>query len=132
MEKHEQAKIKEYIKLRMKLAQDKIRVAEILLVNREYRDAVSRAYYAVYYAAKAFLLSHGEDPSSHKGVDILFHRFSKTLGEPSIDTAKMLSLMQKARLEADYREKVKVTQENAKGAIEMAKSFLREIKNLLK
>lgn len=132
MEKREQEKIKEYIKLRLKLAQDKIRVAEILLVNGEYRDAVSRAYYAIYYAAKAFLLFRGEDPSSHKGVNILFHKFCKTLGEPSIDTAKTLSIMQKARLEADYREKVIITKDNTEAAIEMAKTFLKEIKNLLK
>src|SRR3989338_4439790 len=79
---------KEYVKLRMRLARDKIRVAKILFKNSEYRDVISRAYYAIYYAAKAFLLSHGEDPSSHKGVDILFHRFCKIYNKPSINAAK--------------------------------------------
>ena len=51
---------KEYVKLRIKLAADKIRVAKILLINSEYRDVISRAYYSVYYAAKAFLLGDGE------------------------------------------------------------------------
>ncbi len=123
--------IREYIKLRLRLANQKIRVAEILLKNREYRDVVSRAYYAVYYAAKAFFLSCGEDPSSHKGVDILIHRFAKTRHKPSIDAAKILSLMRRARLDADYKEKVRITKNDAQEAIAMARSFLKEIRSLI-
>ena len=123
---------KQYIKLRLRLAGDKIRVAKILLRNAEYRDVVSRAYYSIYYAAKALLLSHGEDPSTHKGVDILFHRLCKVSGTPNIQSAKIFSLMRQARLNADYKEKVRFTKENAKEAIEMAGSFLKEIKSLVR
>lgn len=122
---------KEYIKLRIKLAKDKIRVAKILLKNGEYRDVISRSYYSVYYAAKAFLLSQGEDPSSHKGVDILFHKFCATHKIPGINAAKILSLMRQARLEADYKEKVRISTKDAKEAINMAESFLKEIRKAL-
>ena len=123
---------KEYIKLRIKLARDKIRVARILLRTAEYRDVISRAYYSVYYAAKAFLLSRGEDPTSHKGVDILFHRFSKTHNKPSINAAKIFSLMRQARLNADYKEKVRISKQDAQEAIDMAESFLKEIRSIIK
>lgn len=122
----------EYVRLRVKLAEEKIRVANILFGSAEFRDVVSRAYYAIYYAAKAFLLSRGEDPSTHKGVDILFHRFCEAHGEPSINAAKILSLMRQARLNADYKEKARITKQDAQEAIDMAKSFLKEIKTLIK
>lgn len=123
---------REYVRLRLKLAYDKIRVAKILFKNNEYRDVISRAYYAIYYAAMAFLLSCGEDPSSHKGVDILFHRFCKIHNKPSINAAKILSLMRQARLNADYKEKVNIVKADAQEAIDMAQTFLKEIQRLIK
>ena len=104
---------REYIKLRLKLANEKLRVAKLLFKNRKYRDAVSRAYYSIFYAAKALLLSQGQDPSSHKGVDTLFHKFCAIHHKPSVDFAKMLSLMRQARLDADYEEKVLITKNDA-------------------
>lgn len=123
---------KEYVKLRLKLASDKIKVAELLLKNAKYRDVISRAYYAVFYAAKAFLLSQGQDPSTHKGVDTLFHRFCFTHKELNENLAKIFSLMRQSRVNADYKEKVRITRKDAKEAIVMAKSFLKEIRSLIK
>ena len=127
-----QAGQEEYIKLRIKLANEKLQVAKLLFENGEYRDVVSRAYYSMFYATKAFLLSQGQDPSSHKGVDTLFHRFCLIHKSPPVDFAKMLSLMRHARLDADYQEKAQITKQDAKEAIDMAQSFLKEISNLIK
>jgi uncharacterized protein (UPF0332 family) len=123
---------KEFVKLRMRLATDKIRAAKILLRNSEYRDAVSRAYYAMFYAAKAFLLFHGQDPSSHKGVDTLFHRFCYIHDQPKEDFARMFSLMRQARMDAEYQEKAQITENDARESIDIAQAFLKEIKRLLK
>lgn len=123
---------KEYVKLRIKLAAEKLRVAKLLFKNRKYRDAVSRAYYSIFYATRAFLLRYGQDPASHKGVDVLFHRFCATHKRPTADFAKILSLMRQARLDADYKEKVHITKEDAQEAINMARSFLKEIQKLLR
>jgi uncharacterized protein (UPF0332 family) len=123
---------KEYVRLRIRLARDKIKVAKLLFDNAKYRDVISRCYYAVFYAAKALLLAQGEDPSSHKGVDILFHRFCFTHKQLSENLAKIFSLMRQSRLNADYKEKVRITREDAKEALQMAKSFVKEIQSLLK
>ncbi len=122
---------KEYIALRLGLAEDKIKVAKLLLDNNEYRDAISRAYYAVFYAAKAFLLSKDQDPSSHKGVDILFRKFCTAHKKPDVSFAKMLSVMREARLNADYKEKTTISFEDAREAIDMAASFIKEIESLI-
>ena len=48
-------KSKAYVKLRIKLVREKVNSAHILLERGQYRDAISRAYYCIYYAAKALL-----------------------------------------------------------------------------
>jgi uncharacterized protein (UPF0332 family) len=124
-------KQKEYVTLRLRLSKEKIESAEMLLNNAMHRDAISRAYYSIYYAAKALLLYHGEDPHTHKGVAILFHKFCATHKKPDKSFAKMLSIIQEERLNADYKEKTYITKEDAKEAIEMAKSFVKEITSLI-
>ena len=50
-------------------AQNSLRAASLCVGNRCYADAVSRAYYAVFHAAKAALAFHdGTSPGSHGGV----------------------------------------------------------------
>ena len=124
---------KAYINIRLKLASEKLRMAKILIKNGGYRDAISRAYYCVFYAAKAFLLKQGQDdPSSHKGLDVTFHHFCATHPEPPPELAKIFSLMRKARLDAEYHEEAQLTQQDAQEAIDMAVLFLKEIEAVLK
>ena len=53
-------------------AEKKLEVAEKLFKSGDYEDAVSRAYYAVFHAAQALLLTEGERAETHKGVVTLF------------------------------------------------------------
>lgn len=54
-------------------AEGSLRSAQALLKIGELRDAVSRAYYCVFHAARAFLWKKGLAPKTHKGVQQLFH-----------------------------------------------------------
>ncbi len=51
----------------MKKAESKLEAARVLLNEGKLEDAVSRAYYAAYNAARAILLL-GEEASTHGGV----------------------------------------------------------------
>lgn len=42
--------------------------SKVLIREQDYESAVSRAYYAMFYAAEAILLSDGVTCSSHKAV----------------------------------------------------------------
>ena len=66
------AKQLESIHLRMGLAQDKLLLARRLTADGYYNDAVSKAYYAMFYASRALLLAVGRDPHKHTGVVSLF------------------------------------------------------------
>ena len=56
-----------------------LRSAELLIGDGDYDSAVSRAYYAMFYAAEAALLKKGMTFSSHKAVISAFgQHFVKT------------------------------------------------------
>ena len=56
-----------------------LKSAALLLNDGDYESAVSRAYYAMFYAAEAVLLTEALASSSHKGVLSTFgERFIKT------------------------------------------------------
>jgi uncharacterized protein (UPF0332 family) len=62
------AKQLESIHLRTDLARDKLELARKLTADGYYNDAVSKAYYAMFYASRALLLAVGQDPHKHTGV----------------------------------------------------------------
>jgi len=67
-----ESKVKSLIQGYIQKAEKKLSVAEKLYASGDYEDAVSRAYYAVFHAAQALLLTEGEQAASHKGVVTLF------------------------------------------------------------
>ena len=56
------------VHLLLEKAESKLNSAKILFENRVYDDAISRAYYCMYYAAKAILCLKEKYPRTHRGV----------------------------------------------------------------
>ncbi|MEK7274521.1 MAG: HEPN domain-containing protein, partial [Candidatus Desantisbacteria bacterium] len=48
-------------------AEEKLSVAEYLLIGKFYKDSISRSYYSMFFAAKALLATKEIYPESHKG-----------------------------------------------------------------
>lgn len=56
-----------------------VKSAKILIEDKDYESAVSRAYYAMFYAVEALLLTKKMSFSSHKAVISAFgEQFVKT------------------------------------------------------
>jgi len=79
-------------KAHLEKAVDRLRVAEKLFRDGDYEDAVSRAYYAMYHAARAALSTLNVFPKTHEGVVTEFGRrlvladiFPKELGRNLAD-----------------------------------------------
>lgn len=118
------------MKLRLALAKDKLHSARLLLKEGQYRDAISRAYYAMFYAARAvILLKHyrERDPKSHQGVKTLFNKyFIKTeIVEKSF--SKMFQIAEEARQDADYKEKARIEKKDAQEIVDMAEQFVKKM-----
>lgn len=128
----EQKQKKEFIRLRIKLAHDKLKAAKVLFKAEQYRDCVSRSYYAMYHMAKALLFSRGEDPYTHKGVSIFFNKlFIKTniIGK---EYNRLFARALQKREDCDYDITVKITKQDAKEAIENSEIFISKCEELLK
>jgi uncharacterized protein (UPF0332 family) len=94
------------------------------LGDRLYNFAVSRAYYAMFYIAEAFLLSEGLSFSKHSGVIGKFGEiFAKTARVPK-EYHRYLIQAEEARTKADYDATSVASPEEAHIQIERAQAFL--------
>ena len=91
--------------------------AKLLFEDKDYDSAVSRAYYAMFYAAEAVLFSKGLDFHSHKGVISLFgEHFVKSDIFPK-ELGRKLSKVYEKRLNGDYGFTFHLSEEEAKEVI---------------
>lgn len=104
-------------------AEGSLQGANLLLREGLYRDAVSRAYYAMFFAARALLSTEGLHPKSHGGViQALGERFVKT-GILDAETAGHLGFGLQSRQRADYSD-LGVTADDARAAVRRAAEFV--------
>ncbi|HEY3354178.1 MAG TPA: HEPN domain-containing protein [Polyangia bacterium] len=95
-------------------------------------DAVSRAYYAAFHAAKAALFSAGVQARTHEGThDLLFQHFVAT-GALRRQVAKGLAALQRYREQADYSTTVRFDAESGAEEIDRAAGIVGEITDLLR
>ncbi|MFB6100819.1 MAG: HEPN domain-containing protein [Candidatus Nanohalobium sp.] len=111
----------------LELSESKLKSAEVLLQNELYADSISRAYYSMFNAAKALLLTEDSSPKTHTGV-------SSELGKLFRDRIDRELLSELTRLQ-DLREKADYTnyqpdREETREAIETAEEFLKESKRI--
>jgi len=112
-------------------ALERLRVAEKLFRDGDYEDAVSRAYYAMYHAARAALSTVDVFPRTHEGVVSEFGRrfvltgiFPKELGKNLADTKA-------ARETYEYSVTATVGKPEAEAVLLNTKKFVHTIKKHL-
>ena len=119
------------IKSYISKAENKLAVAQRLYDSKDYEDSVSRAYYAVFHASQALLLTEGQKAETHKGVVTLFGLFFVKTGKFSKELGKYLSNLKDDRESGDYELFSFIDEETAMTALKEAKEFLKETKSYL-
>ena len=109
--------------------------AEILLKSGDVDGACNRAYYAMFDAARAALLSIKaptpvEVTRTHSGLITAFSLHLVKTGLVSLEHGRSLNKVEDLRLIADYRGDP-VTLENAAWALEQSRSFLQAVTALI-
>jgi uncharacterized protein (UPF0332 family) len=105
-------------------ARDSIAAAKLLLGGEYPGYAASRAYFAMFYIAEAFLEGEGQSFSKHSAVISAFGReFAKT-GRVPIDFHRYLMEAQELRHSGDYGVRSAVNYEQALEQILRAEMFL--------
>ena len=88
--------------------------------------AASRAYYAVFHAARALLVSIGLEARTHKGVSSALGEHFVRPGRLPAAMGRLVSRMQRDREDADYMTGAVFTLEESAEMIAEAERFLSE------
>jgi uncharacterized protein (UPF0332 family)/predicted nucleotidyltransferase len=112
-------------------AQRRLHAADALIKSEDYRDSISRSYYAVLDAADAALIAKGFTPRSHEGSLTLFgvHFIKKGLVDKEF--GGLFHRMSEARKKADYNRLVTFSKDDAEYWFNLAKQFVGTIEKLL-
>jgi len=116
----------------MEKAVKRLRVAEKLVRDGEYEDAVSRAYYAMYHAAKAVLANINVFPKTHEGVVTEFGRKLVLTGTFPRELGKTLAAAKSARETYEYSVTATIEQAEAEAILSNAQTFVEAIREYLK
>lgn len=94
----------DYIKYRLKKSQQSIREARLLIENGLNDTALSRLYYAAFYAINALLVENGFNPKTHVGVKAIFNKEFVLPGKIEGKYSDFYSFLMAKRFEADYAD----------------------------
>lgn len=115
----------------MHLAERALSATRTLLGNGFHREAMSRAYYAMFYAAKAAVVSEGIRASKHSAVVSSFgHLFIHTGRVPS-HLHQALTRAFADRQSADYTPRWETTKEEVETRLAQAEEFVSEVTRIL-
>lgn len=106
--------------------------ARILLDEKDYESSVSRAYYAMFYAAEAVLLTKNLSFSSHKGVISAFGEHFVNTGIFPRDMGRELHRAFEKRQLGDYEYTFVISEDEAREILDKSKDFVEEIIQYLK
>lgn len=115
----------------MDKALERLKVAERLFSEGYYEDAVSRAYYAMYHAAKAALATVNVFPKTHEGVVAEFGRRFVLSGVLPKELGKSLADVKASRETYEYSVTAIVDRMEAEAILSDAKVFVNKVKEYL-
>lgn len=120
------------------MGEEELDTARLLVENGRYAAAASRAYYAMFYAAEALLLSRGLFFPRHAAVIEAFRSHFTAPGLLQAELHRELSRAFALRLSGDYpltrrgtKRPARVTKEQAEQATTSARHFLAAAREFL-
>mgnify|MGYP001500438461 CR=1 FL=1 len=110
---------------------EKLNAAKLLLKDGFIDDAISRAYYSMFHAASAVLLSAGISAESHSALKNMFGLHFVKTGKIDKKFSRWLNKLKDERENGDYDIFTSFDSEDARIDIQEAEEFLEEMKKYL-
>ena len=120
------------IEVRLDRAQEDIQTAKELLNLGRYRAVVNRAYYAVFSATNALLLTKKIERGKHAGVEAAFIRHFIKTGIFDAEYGRIFDYTRKKREESDYSSRITIDRETAEKIFSDAEKFIACLTEYLK
>lgn len=124
--------LEKMLKEQMGKSAEKLGAAKALLEDEYYDDAISRAYYAVFHAASAALLSEGITVETHSALKTMFGLHFVNTGKIDKKFGRYLNELKDVRENGDYDIFTGFEREDAEKAITEAEEFIEAIKDYFK
>ncbi len=121
----------ELIEKHLEESHTKINAAEHLFNGKFYNDSISRAYYAMFNAAKAALALKNINTKRHSGVLALFGLHFVKEGFIDEMYSKAYAVAMEDRSEADYGILSEFTREEAEIVLDDAKRFIEAVEDMI-
>jgi uncharacterized protein (UPF0332 family) len=116
---------------RLQSAKERLTVAEDLFKLEHYRDCLSKAYYSLFQAARAALVTLDLDSRKHSGVISMFNiKFVKTGVFPK-EYRKIIANSQDLRLASDYDDFYLASKRDAEKTLDDARLVIKGIEDYL-
>jgi uncharacterized protein (UPF0332 family) len=115
----------------LEMARDSLGAARALLDLGYYGFAASRAYYAMFYVAEAFLEGEELAFSKHSAVIAAFGREFARKGKVPTEFHRYLSDGQELRFSGDYGVPRQVSTEEGRTAVDHAQQFIALAERLI-
>ena len=101
-------------------------------IHHDPRNAVSRAYYAMFHAANAALAIKGLHPKTHNGTQALFNKHLVGPGAVDKQRGRDLAKGQERRTNADYDVVRDISEQQADEQCARGAAFLTEMRTHLR
>ena len=120
------------IALYLENAQEMLVVARLMLNNDFYTSTINRAYYAIFYAANALLITKNLSSNKHSGVISAFRQHFVKTGLISPEYSAIYGQVMGNRHTSDYELESPITKETAKLDLTDAEIFVAAITQWLR
>ena len=124
-------KIQDLITTQIEKSREKLDAAKTLLREGFIDDAISRAYYSMFHAASAVLLSEGITVESHSALKTMFGLHLIKTGKIEKKYGQWLNKLKDERENGDYDIFTSFELEDAKNGVNEAEEFLNEMRKYL-
>ena len=118
-------------KYRYETACEALEDAKLMYENKRYKNALNRAYYAVFHAIRAVNALDGYDSSKHSGVTSFFNQNYVKTEIFHKEMSKIIRQASESREKADYLDFFVASKEEAEKQIDRASIFLKTINEYL-
>lgn len=116
----------DFLSQRILKSKNKLNAAKHSLENKDFEDAISRAYYAVFHSANALLQYVGVEVKSHQALKQMFGLHLVQSGLVEKEMGRCLNDLKDERENGDYDVITYFDKNDAEKAIEKAKIFIEK------
>ena len=126
-----ESSVKALSKYRFESSQEALADAKLMFENGRYKNALNRAYYAIFHAMRAVNSLKGFDSSKHSGVIAFFNQTYVKEGVFPKDMSKIIRRASESREKADYLDFFVASRDDAEKQIQRAEEFQQVIEKYL-